>query len=146
VLRKYSRQNKEIARVNSTQCIRIRNLENEVSRLLAENLGLREQVLRLQGEAESSNAQLVVDHVSRIKADLEVKLSELGALVTIMGDAPPRTRKCSPKKKTPEYESDTEELQKYGHCQRCCWWTGWTITNNCGGQVLPKAYFRVSGS
>lgn len=93
VRRKYSRQNKEIARINSTQCVRIRNLENEVSRLLAENLELREQIIRHQGEAESNSAQLVVDHVSKIKADLEAKLSELGSLITTLGDAPPVKRR-----------------------------------------------------
>jgi Shugoshin N-terminal coiled-coil region len=97
VRRKYSRQNKEIARINSTQCIRIRNLENEVSRLLAENLGLREQILRLQTEAESRSSQEVLDHVNAIKSNLEVKLLELGALVTALGDAPPPKRKASAK-------------------------------------------------
>lgn len=96
VRRKYSRQNKEIARINSTQCIRIRNLENEVSRLLAENLDLREQILRLQGEAESKSAQKVLEHVNAIKSDLEVKLLDLGALVTSLGDIPtPKDRKSS---------------------------------------------------
>jgi hypothetical protein len=101
VRRKYSRQNKEIARINSTQCIRIRNLENEVSRLLAENLGLREQILRLQTEADSRSSQEVVDHVNAIKSNLEAKLLELGILVTKLGDVPP------PKKKTSTTEGKT---------------------------------------
>jgi hypothetical protein len=69
-----------------------------VSRLLAENLGFREQILRLQTEAECSKTQQVVDHMSRIKADLEVKLSELGALVTTLGEAPSK-KKQLPKRK-----------------------------------------------
>ena len=97
VRRKYSRQNKEIARINSTQCIRIRNLENEVSRLLAENLGLREQILRLQTEADSRSSQEVIDHVNSIKSNLEAKLLELGTLVTKLGDVPPSKKKTSTK-------------------------------------------------
>lgn len=99
VRRKYSRQNKEIARINSTQCIRIRNLENEVSRLLSDNLELREQIIRQQTEAESNNAHQVIDHVSKIKADLETKISELGILITTLGTAPPPSRKQSPEDK-----------------------------------------------
>jgi DNA-binding protein H-NS len=93
VRRKYSRQNKEIARINSSQCIRIRNLENEVSRLLAENLSLQEQIIRLRTEAESKSAQQIVNHVHAIKASLEAKLLELGTLVTNLGDEPPPPEK-----------------------------------------------------
>ena len=99
VRRKYSRQNKEIARINSTQCVRIRNLENEVSRLLAENLGLREQILRLQTEADSRSSQELVHYVNAIKSNLEAKLLELGTLVTTLGDIPPPIKKTSTKER-----------------------------------------------
>jgi hypothetical protein len=72
-------------------------LENEVSRLLAENLGLREQILRLQTEADSRSSQKVVDHVNAIKANLETKLLELGKLVTALGDVPHPKKKSSTK-------------------------------------------------
>jgi hypothetical protein len=76
-------------------------LENEVSRLLAENLGLREQIPRLQTEADSRSSQEVVDHVNAIKANFEAKLLELGTLVTALGDVP------HPKKKTSTKEGKT---------------------------------------
>jgi len=89
------RQNRDIARANSTQSLRIRNLENETSRLLAENLGLREQILRLQNEVENGKAQRVADLTGLLKSQLEAKLLELGALVAGLGD------ESAPKKKSP---------------------------------------------
>ena len=88
------RQNRDIARANSTQSLRIRNLENETSRLLAENLGLREQIIRLQNELENGQAQRMADHTSAVKSQLETKLLEIGALLSSLGDEP--TKKKSP--------------------------------------------------
>ena len=88
VKRKFMRQNRDIARANSTQSLRIRNLENETSRLLAENLGLREQILRLQNELENGQSKRVADHTADVKSQLEAKLFELGALITGLGDDP----------------------------------------------------------
>lgn len=88
VKRKFMRQNRDIARANSTQSLRIRNLENETSRLLAENLGLREQILRLQNELENGKAQRVADNTTEVKSELEAKLSEIGALISSLGDDP----------------------------------------------------------
>lgn len=83
------RQNRDIARANSTQSLRIRNLENETSRLLAENLGLREQIIRLQRELDEGRAQKVADHAIDIRSQLEAKLLELGSLISGLGsDAP----------------------------------------------------------
>lgn len=89
------RQNRDIARANSTQSLRIRNLENEVSRLLADNLGLREQILRLQSDLETRQAQRAADHTGAVKSQLEAKLLELGELINGLGNATP------PKKKSP---------------------------------------------
>jgi hypothetical protein len=80
------RQNRDIARANSTQSLRIRSLENETSRLLAENLGLREQILRLQSELENGKAQRIADNARATKSQLEEKLLELGALINSLGD------------------------------------------------------------
>lgn len=80
------RQNRDIARANSTQSLRIRNLENETSRLLAENLGLREQIIQLQNELENGKAQRIADNTGAIKSQLESKLLEIGALITSLGD------------------------------------------------------------
>lgn len=89
------RQNRDIARTNSTQSLRIRNLENETSRLLAENLGLREQIIRLQKELEEGKAQRVADHAIDLKAQLEAKLLEIGSLISELGNDAPK--KTSPK-------------------------------------------------
>ena len=73
-------------RVNSTQSIRIRNLESEVSRLLSENVSLREQIIKLHREAETSTELVVLESVNNVKSSLEAKLSELGRLVQELGN------------------------------------------------------------
>ena len=73
-------------RVNSTQSIRIRNLESEVSRLLSENVSLREQIIKLHYEAEKSTELAAFDSVNTVKSKLEAKLSELGELVQELGN------------------------------------------------------------
>lgn len=86
------RQNRDIARVNSTQSLRIRSLENETSKLLAENLGLREQILRLQDKLEEGRAQRIADHTGALKAQLEAKLLEIGTLVNSLSEEPRRQK------------------------------------------------------
>ncbi|KAB2108666.1 hypothetical protein AG0111_0g3259 [Alternaria gaisen] len=76
--RRFLRQNRELAKTNSIQSIRIRSLETDCSRLLAENLALREQVLNLHNTIESRPA---LDQIDVVKTQLEAKLSELGSLV-----------------------------------------------------------------
>ncbi|KAL6703228.1 hypothetical protein ACN47E_010090 [Coniothyrium glycines] len=78
VKRRFLRQNRELAKTNSQQSIRIRSLENDCSRLLAENLSLREQVLNLHAAAESRPA---LDHIDAVRTQLESKLQELSGLV-----------------------------------------------------------------
>ncbi|KAF1849832.1 uncharacterized protein K460DRAFT_269361 [Cucurbitaria berberidis CBS 394.84] len=78
IKRRFLRQNRELAKTNSQQSIRIRSLENDCSRLLAENLSLREQVLQLHNTIESRPA---FDHIDAVKTQLEVKIQELGGLV-----------------------------------------------------------------
>ncbi|KAK0108443.1 hypothetical protein ONS95_003246 [Cadophora gregata] len=91
--RKFMRQNRDIARANSTQSLRIRNLENETSRLLAENLGLRGQILQLQGELENGRSQRIAQHTGVLKSQLEAKLLEIGALLSGIGEVPSPQRK-----------------------------------------------------
>ncbi|KAG9190714.1 hypothetical protein G6011_08802 [Alternaria panax] len=76
--RRFLRQNRELAKTNSIQSIRIRSLETDCSRLLAENLVLREQVLNLHNTIESRPA---LDQIDVVKTQLEAKLSELSSLV-----------------------------------------------------------------
>ncbi|KAF2846353.1 hypothetical protein T440DRAFT_471997 [Plenodomus tracheiphilus IPT5] len=78
VKRRFLRQNRELAKTNSQQSIRIRSLENDCSRLLAENLALREQVLTLHNNIETRPA---LAHIDAVKNELEAKLLELGGLV-----------------------------------------------------------------
>ncbi|XXG97086.1 hypothetical protein Hte_003381 [Hypoxylon texense] len=91
--RKFLRQNRDIARVNSTQSLKIRSLENECVRLLSENLDLRGQVLRLQTELEDSKAQRIADHALEIKEKMEAQLAEWGTMLASLGHEPmPRVR------------------------------------------------------
>ena len=79
-------------RINSTQSIRIRSLEVEISRLLAENLALREQVIKLQGEVERRSTRNTLHNVGLVKGKLETKLAELGNLVLELGEIQSRRR------------------------------------------------------
>ncbi|CAF9910231.1 MAG: hypothetical protein ALECFALPRED_006429 [Alectoria fallacina] len=83
--RRFVRQNREIARANSTQSLRIRNLESEVTRLLSENVSLREQIIKLHYEAEKTTGRAVLEGVKVVKGKLEAKLAELGGLVQELG-------------------------------------------------------------
>ena len=101
VKRRFVRQNREIARyaalykkpnkiltllrANSNQSVRIRNLESEVSRLLGENVSLREENIQLHHEAEKNTGRQVLEGVDIVKGHLEAKLSEIGNLVQQLG-------------------------------------------------------------
>ncbi|KAI1117406.1 hypothetical protein F5Y14DRAFT_402490 [Nemania sp. NC0429] len=91
--RKFLRQNRDIARTNSTQSLKIRSLENECARLLSENLQLRSDVLRLKTELENSHAHRVADHALQIKQKMEAQLVEWGAMLASLGHEPtPKSR------------------------------------------------------
>jgi hypothetical protein len=82
VKRRFIRQNRELAKNNSNQSLRIRSLEIEVSRLLGDNLELREQVLQLHNELYSSRSRGAPgDAVRQIRDDLQAKITELSGLV-----------------------------------------------------------------
>lgn len=90
VKRRFIRQNREIARVNSTQSQRIRNLESEISRLVAENVSLREQVIAAQGETKRwkrTNNTTGRDFLD-VKDRLERKLREVSDIVGEMDSIP----------------------------------------------------------
>ncbi|KAL8377757.1 hypothetical protein RB595_008443 [Gaeumannomyces hyphopodioides] len=93
--RRFLRQNRDIARVNSNQSLRIRSLENECARLLSENLDLRGQVLRLEKELENNSASRVADHALEIKARMELQLLEMSSLLECLGHEPPTKRRSS---------------------------------------------------
>ncbi|RKF82734.1 Shugoshin [Golovinomyces cichoracearum] len=108
--RKFIRQNRDLARVNSTQSLRIGELENEISKLLSENLSLRGQILRLQSDQENQKARRIGEQTFRLKALLESKLIEISALVGDLGQEaqqhkiPPKRRKnrCSSSIQSPK--------------------------------------------
>ncbi|KKZ66772.1 hypothetical protein EMCG_07545 [[Emmonsia] crescens] len=87
--RRFIRQNREIARANSMQSLRIRTLESEVSRLLAENVVLREEVIAANQELEKfqHNGQLGSE-IDNLKSKLDVKLAEFGSLIADLGSLP----------------------------------------------------------
>jgi hypothetical protein len=134
VKRRFSRQNRELAkyaymgqgygqnlmhrRINSNQSIRIRSLENDCSRLLAENLSLREQVLQLQNTLESHSSRPSFENIDAVKSQLEAKMLELGGLVAELGqlkkeDARPRCKsQLEATRRTPDEREWRIELQK----------------------------------
>jgi hypothetical protein len=80
--RRFIRQNRELAKTNSNQSVRIRCLESETSRLLAENLALREDILQLRNEIENGSDRL---GIGSVKDRLESKIHELSSLVLELG-------------------------------------------------------------
>ncbi|RFU30088.1 hypothetical protein B7463_g6235, partial [Scytalidium lignicola] len=116
--RKFIRQNRDIARVNSTQSLRIRSLENETSRLLAENLRLRQQVLQLEAELQNGRARRVAQHAAGIKSQVDTKLAEIVALISTLGDeAPssPRSPRTGKLLRTSPHRSPDQRNWKNGY-------------------------------
>ncbi|KAJ6088280.1 hypothetical protein N7486_009541 [Penicillium sp. IBT 16267x] len=92
--RRFVRQNKEIARVNSMQSLRIRSLESEVAHLLAENVSLRQQVINVTQETERLEAaKMLHAGVYEIKSRLDAKLTELNELASELGMLPRKAGK-----------------------------------------------------
>ncbi|GAB7365224.1 hypothetical protein MBLNU230_g6310t1 [Neophaeotheca triangularis] len=81
VKRRFVRQNRELARNNSNQGLRIRSLELEVSRLLDENLALRSEISKLGSEVFAAKNSATVAAVKKIKGELAAKLAEISGLV-----------------------------------------------------------------
>jgi hypothetical protein len=70
-------------RTNSLQSIRIRCLEGEISRLLTENLELREEILRFQNNVDFHPDR---NAILSIKDRLGDKIQELNSLLSELGD------------------------------------------------------------
>ncbi|KAJ4361303.1 hypothetical protein N0V95_002005 [Ascochyta clinopodiicola] len=85
VKRRFLRQNRELAKTNSQQSMRIRTLESDCSRLLAENLALRERAMHLQHTVDKHASSLSFDNIDAVKSQLEAKMQELGSLVASLG-------------------------------------------------------------
>ncbi|KAL8998562.1 MAG: hypothetical protein Q9169_002402 [Polycauliona sp. 2 TL-2023] len=123
--RRFVRQNREIARVNSTQSIRIRTLESEISRLLSENIALREEVIRLQFEVDKNGG---LGSITTVKGRLEAKLLELGGLVQELGNV----RQSAEDRRALRRKSGTKGSPKASPDQRN-WKNGITISEYAGG-------------
>ena len=101
VKRRFTRQNRDLARTNSAQSLRIRNLETEISRLLSENISLREAAIASQKESERWRAQYGLgDEVRCLKEKLERKLSEVGVLVDELGGLPEKVAERRQRRKS----------------------------------------------
>lgn len=93
VRRKFFRQNSAIARHNSEQSLKIRALENEIARLLSENLQLKSDVNRLKIELEGSQDRIIAEHALQIKEKMEAQLAEWGSMLASLGQEPvPKNR------------------------------------------------------
>ncbi|KAI7266344.1 hypothetical protein KC345_g8216 [Hortaea werneckii] len=87
VKRRFIRQNRELAKNNSSQSLRIWSLELEVSRLLSDNLELREKVFRLEGELFTARGKTSSDAVRKVKDALLAKIGELSGVVEGLDEA-----------------------------------------------------------
>ncbi|GAB7342223.1 hypothetical protein MBLNU457_g0469t1 [Dothideomycetes sp. NU457] len=83
--RRFIRQNREFAKINSSQSLRIRALECDVSRMLAENLSFREEILRLQNQLTLPQPTVETSEVKSVRNQLQAKLEEIGSLVAGLG-------------------------------------------------------------
>ncbi|CRG85585.1 Shugoshin [Talaromyces islandicus] len=87
--RRFVRQNREIARVNSLQSLRIQGLESDVTQLLKENAALKEQVISLSHDAQKYEAgRFLCKDIYQYKEKLASRLSELNSLVSEFGKLP----------------------------------------------------------
>lgn len=94
--RKFLRQNRDIARVNSAQSLRIRSLESECGRLLSDNLTLNGRILELEKELEETKgAQRIADHALEIKDKMEAQLAQWGAMIQGLGIEPAAKRQAT---------------------------------------------------
>lgn len=77
-----------VYRVNSTQSTKIRSLETETTRLLTENIDLREQVIKLQAQLDRrERGKAVIENVEATKRQLEGKVAEMQELLASLGKA-----------------------------------------------------------
>ncbi|KAI1961010.1 hypothetical protein LOZ58_003496 [Ophidiomyces ophidiicola] len=109
--RRFIRQNRELARANSLQSARIRTLEADVTRVLAENVTLRDEIGWLKGELEKSQGSDRFDtQLFTVKEKLGEKLAELSTLITDLGTLPQRRKNILASKQT---------LETQGICSPC---------------------------
>ncbi|KAK5148799.1 hypothetical protein LTR04_000492, partial [Oleoguttula sp. CCFEE 6159] len=94
---------------NSTQSLRIRALEAETSRLLAENISLREQIIHHQNELEGNQDASIAKTVSTVKIQLEAKIQEIGGLIAELGTSQKSPSKANRKSTSAQRSPDQRE-------------------------------------
>ena len=89
--------------------MRIRVLESDCSRLLAENLALRERAMHLQHTVDKQSNSLSFENIDAVRSQLEAKMSELGSLVASLGQPkqPERRRKSQLARHRPQERNFT---------------------------------------
>ena len=65
--------------------MRIRTLESDCSRLLAENLALRERAMHLQHTVDKHTNSLSFENIDAVRSQLEAKMQEVASLVASLG-------------------------------------------------------------
>ncbi|KAI9678160.1 MAG: hypothetical protein M1817_006105 [Caeruleum heppii] len=135
--RRFVRQNREIARANSAQSLRIRSLESETARLLSENISLREEIIRLQNEVDRNNDSDVLDGVQGFRSHLESTIRDLTGIVTGLGqlqDVRPSHHHQSAKntRRTSRRYSDTPNHEEWRNRPALS-----EVTGNAEGKLPP---------
>lgn len=113
VRRRFIRQNRELAKNNSSQSLRIRSLELDISRLSADNLELRNQVLRLENEVSTVQRKAG----GQVQADLRQKIQEMLGIVDCMQDDEAQDAALQPTTKKP-LEGNWRERQTLSESMR----------------------------
>ena len=92
--RRFTRQNRDLARTNSAQSQRIRNLETEISHLLADNITFRKAAIAAQKEAERCRSSYYIEEAVReVKDKLREKLDAVAELMKELGSLPDSARR-----------------------------------------------------
>ncbi|KAF8544067.1 hypothetical protein BDD12DRAFT_817793 [Trichophaea hybrida] len=91
-----NRQNKEISRSHSVLTKRVHDLQIETTRLLTDNISLREQVLRLEVElARRDQERKTLQKNQATQKKLEEKMAEVGLLLKELNQPCTPLAKCS---------------------------------------------------
>lgn len=100
--RRWLKQNRELAKFNQNQAIKLRALDSELANLRTENLELREQKILLENQQARDRRRFSVEPIDRLKKQLDSKVSELQELLSGLGSvrdafakSPPRDRRRS---------------------------------------------------
>ncbi len=100
--------------MNSTQSQRIRNLESEITRLVAENVAWREQAIAAKAEAERwRRTNSVSEEILNLKEKLQTKVQEVSLLLAEMGDLPEKAARKAKRKSRIQTESLAEQDWKH---------------------------------